>query len=250
MLAVDDVMDETVKMPSRAHSVYSGPPDAKVVLIAAEDSADRAELAQRLSSQFKVIAVASASEGELVLASGPIAVVMTTASLTDMPGLNWLSQVRRLHPSVMRMFAAIESSETLAIASVNLAGVFRYVHDPLSGDRLAAATQEAITVAAHRVGPMCMREAVQKTIKAHTLCENSSDGCLVEAQRLREPLPEKVLSKLSERLGWAGVLLVAALIFFATAFAVGFGIIVVLYLFKSLLGIDLVPDRHWTNWFQ
>lgn len=229
-----------------------GPTTAErvVVLVAAGDVSEQAQLSSRIPKYYSVITVSSAREGEAVFASEKVAILIATPLLIDMNGLNWMAQVRRLQPSVMRILAATESTEELAIASVNVAGVFRYVKNPLVGDHLAKATDEAVSKAGHRVGPPCMREAVGETIKAHNHCRHSTTGCLVKAQEMMAPLPESLVNRLSSRVGWAGIAFFGFLIFMAAAMAVGFGVIVLLYIFKSVLGIDLIPDRHWTNWFS
>lgn len=235
---------------SNRQQARHGPPGAAVILIAARDQAEQERLVAALPETYTAIAVPSAHEGELLLATGGIAVAIVATTLEDMQGLDWLGQVRRRHQSVMRLFAPVQSTEALAIASVNVAGVFRYVHDPLVEGRLAQAVADAIEVAGHRVGPPCMREAVAKTIKAHTMCRGSKDGCLVSAQEEKAPLPESFVRRMSSRLGWTGIAILGLLVFMFTAFTVGMGVITLLYIFKSLLGIDLVPDHHLTDWFH
>lgn len=224
--------------------------NAPVVLVAARDPDEQARLAGALPAQYTLISVASAHEAELVLAAGGVAVLVVAVELADMQGLDWLGQARRRHPSVMRLFAPAISSETLAIAAVNVAGVFRYVADALAPGILAQAVDDAIEVAGHRVGPPCMREAVARTIKAHSLCRGSHEGCLVAAQQDKAPLPERFLRRLSSRVGWTGIALLGLAVFLLTGLLAGMGVITLLYIFKSLLGIDLVPGSHWTDWFH
>lgn len=217
---------------------------AAVVLVAAADHAEQDRLAASLPENLTVISVASAHEGELVIASGGVGVVVAAAELADMPGVDWLGQLRRRNASAMRLFAPAHSSEALAIASVNVAGVFRYVHDPLEPGRLARAVADAIEVSGHRSGPPCMREAVAKVIKAHTLCRESREGCLVAAQLDNAPPPEGFLRRLSTQIGWVGIGIMSLVIFTVMALGLGVGVFTLVYLFKSMLGIDLISDMH------
>lgn len=250
MISANPALKNDVVLEDAGQFSAPGQETKIVVLLAAGEVSAQLQLSRCLQERYSVITVSSAREGEAVLASQKVSVLITTPSLVDMPALNWLAQVRRLHPTVMRLLAATESTEDMAIAAVNVAGVFRYVKNPLASDHLARATDEAVSKAGHRVGPSCMRDAVGRTIKAHDHCRHSTSGCLVEAQEMMAPLPDSLVNRLSSRVGWAGVTLLGLLIFMAAALAIGFGVIVVLYIFKSVLGIDLIPDRHWTNWFS
>lgn len=233
-----------------SRQIRQGPAGASVIMVAAQDQGERERLVDVLPESYTVITVTSAHEGELVLATGGVAVAVVATALEDMQGLDWLGQVRRRHPSVMRLFAPAHSTESLAIASVNVAGVFRYVHEPLTPGVLPQAVADAIEVAGHRIGPPCMREAVARTIKAHSMCRGSQEGCLVAEQEGKAPLPETFLRRMSSRLGWTGVAILGLGVFLFIAFMAGLGVITLLYVFKSALGIDLIPDRHWTDWFH
>lgn len=217
---------------------------AAVVLVAAAEHDEQERLMAALPESYTAIAVASAHEGELVIASGGVGVVVAAADLADMPGVDWLGQLRRRNVSAMRLFAPARSSEALAIASVNVAGVFRYVQEPAEPGRLARAVADAIEVSGHRSGPPCMREAVAKVIKAHTLCRESREGCLVAAQLDNAPPPEGFLRRLSGQIGWTGIGLLSLMIFTVVALGLGVGVFTLIYLFKSMMGIDLVSDMH------
>lgn len=227
--------------------VYPGPPGAPVVLVAAGSAAECAELAAALPDYTR-ITVASAHEAELVLAGGGVAVVVVATDLADMAGLEWLGQLRRRNQTVMRLFAPTASSEDLAIAAVNLAGVFRYVRQATENRTLAQAVAEAIEVSGHRSGPPCMREAVAKTIKAHAQCRTSKEGCLVQEQLDRAPLPESLLRRLSSQVGWTSMGILSMSIFLFSALVMGIGVFSILYMIKTSLGIDLIPDWHLHDW--
>jgi DNA-binding NarL/FixJ family response regulator len=200
-----------------------------VVLVAAGSAAERAELAATLPDYTR-IAVASAHEAELVLAGGGVAVVVVATDLADMAGLEWLGQLRRRNQTVMRLFAPTKSSEELAIAAINLAGVFRYVRQATEQGNLAQAVSEA------------------KTIKAHAQCRTSTTGCLVQEQQDRAPLPESLLRRVSSQVGWTGMGIMSLSIFLFGALVMGIGVFSILYMIKTSLGIDLIPDWHLHDW--
>lgn len=227
--------------------VHPGPLGPPVVLVAAGSEVEREGLAATLAD-YTCIAVASAREGELVLAGGVVAVVVVATDLADMAGLEWLGQLRRRNQSVMRLFAPAESSEELAIAAVNLAGVFRYVRLATEQGGLAQAVAEAIEVAGHRIGPPCMREAVAKTVKAHAQCRTSMAGCLLQEQHDRTQLAESLFRPVSSQGGWTGRGILSMAIFLVSGLVMGIGVFTILYMIKTSLGIDLIPHWHLHDW--
>jgi DNA-binding NarL/FixJ family response regulator len=233
--------------PDADPRLRSGPTGAVLVLVATADQAEREALADALPN-YRRILVASAHEGELFLATGGVAVVIAAVELQDMAGLEWLGQLRRRKQTAMRLFAPQQSTEDLAIAAVNLAGVFRYVRKPTQGERLDQAVAEAIEVAGHRSGPACMREAVAKTIKAHSQCRGSLEGCLIQEQQDRVPHSDSFLRRLSSQMGWIGIGILGMSVFLLSGLLMGIGVFAIIYVVKSSLGIDLVPDWHLRDW--
>lgn len=227
--------------------VFPGRRGASTVLIVAANAAERERLAAALP-EYTCITVPTAHDAELVLAAGGVAVVVVTTDLEDMPGLEWLGQLRRRNQTVMRLFTPTESREDLAIASVNIAGVFRYVRDATEEGNLARAVSEAIEVSGHRSGPPCMREAVAKTIKAHAKCRTSTEGCLVQEQQDLAQFHQGFLHRVSSQLGWTGMGIMSLGIFLISVLLMGIGVFAILYYVKSIFGIDLVSNFHMRDW--
>ena len=227
--------------------VFPGRQGAPSVLVAAVNATERDGLAAALSG-YHCITVATAHDAELVLSGGGVAVVVVATDLADMAGLEWLGQLRRRNQTVMRLFAPTVSNEELAVAAVNLAGVFRYVRQATENGFLARAVAEAIEASGHRSGPPCMREAVAKTIKAHAQCRTSSEGCLVQEQQDRAQIHEGLLQRVSGQVGWTGMGILSLAIFLTSALLMGIGVFTILYIIKTSLGIDLIPNMHLRDW--
>lgn len=221
-----------------------------IVLLAASPTELQHSWHNALAPEFKVVAVASAHAGEKVLAIGGVAVVVCATELEDMPGLEWLAQLRRRQQPCIRVFAPTQSTEALAITAINQAGVFRYVVPAETLDPLRDAVAAAIDLSGHRSGPACMRDAVGQTIKAHSHCAQSDQGCLVELQQTMKPLPDSFLRRLGSQMGWTGMGILSLSVFLGAGFFMGIGVLTLLYIIKSLLGIDLIPDWSLTDWFH
>ena len=220
------------------------------ILIVAKDASTQSLLSSALPEKYHVTVVDSAVEGERILAAEVVGAVLCSTVLSDMAGLEWLAQLKRRNASAMRIFAPERSTEALAVAAVNKANVFRYVPDPTDQDRLLAAVDEAIKAAGHRAGPSCMREAVGKVIKAHTLCRGSEKGCLVQAEQDLADEQPTLIRSFSTYAGWTSMGILSMVFFLLAALFMGVGVLTILYVVKSLLGIDLIDDWHFTDWLQ
>jgi len=228
--------------------VFPGRRGAATVLVVAANAAERERLAAALS-EYNCITVPTAHDAELVLAAGGVAVVVVATDLEDMPGLEWLGQLRRRNQTVMRLFAPTESREDLAIAAVNIAGVFRYIRNATEEGLLARAVAEALEVSGHRSGPPCMRESVAKAIKAHSQCRTSTEGCLVQEQQDLAQFHKGFLQRVSSQVGWTGMGILSLAIFLISVLLMGIGVFTILYILKSSLGFDLISNMHLHDWF-
>ena len=220
------------------------------VLVAAQDPETRAAMVAALKGEFQVTAVASAHEGEQILARGQVGVLICDDLLADMSGLEWLAQLRRRNLAVIRVLAPQHSSEALAIAAINEAGVFRYIREAHTGEPLRQAINDAIALSWRRTGPPCMRTAVERTIKAHTPCSRSETGCVVAELQAQTPLSDSFRQRLGRQIGWTGMGLLSMSAFLLAILLMGIGVLTLLYVFKSMLGIDLIPNWHLTDWFR
>lgn len=222
-----------------------------VVLVAARDQAVRSRLVAHLEDSFNVVPVASAHAGERELARGGVAVALVSTDLADMTGLDWLGQLRRRREiPAIRIFAPEQSSEALAIAAVNVAGVFRYVAQPDNGAELRRAVDQAVELVGHRAGPPCMREAVGQAIKAHHLCRNSKIGCLIKVGQEDAPTPPWLIRRISSLAGWTGMGVMSMALLLLAGLVMGIGVLTVLYVIKSMLGIDMVEGWHLSDWLR
>ncbi len=220
------------------------------ILVAARDEPVRTMLVSAFPDSFKIFTAGSAGEGERILADGGVGAVICSTHLSDMTGLEWLAQLKRRNASAMRIFAPERSTEPLAVAAVNKANVFRYISDATDHERLLAAVEEAIQAAGHRAGPSCMREAVGKAIKAHTLCRGSQKGCLVQAAQDIEDEQPTFIQSFSSYAGWTSMGILSMVFFLLAALFMGVGVFTILYVVKSTLGIDLIDGWHFTDWLQ
>ncbi len=221
------------------------------ILVAARDEPVRTMLASALPDSFKVITAGSAGEGELIFsAAGGVGAVICSTHLSDMAGIEWLAQLKRRNASAMRIFAPERSTEPLAVAAINKANVFRYISDATDQERLLAAVEEAVQAAGHRAGPTCMREAVGKAIKAHTLCRGSQEGCLVKAAQDLEDEQPTFIQSFSIYAGWTSMGILSMVLFLLAALFMGVGVFTILYVVKSVLGIDLIEGWHFTDWLH
>jgi DNA-binding NarL/FixJ family response regulator len=224
--------------------------EAPVILVASHSPSMRDHLCRALKDKYRAVEVESALQGEEVLAGSGAGAVICSENLTDMDGLEWLGQLKRRNRDVLRLFAPERPSLDLAVSAINISGVFRYIPDASRQDVVLRAVDDAVSMAGHRVGPPCMREAVGRTIKAHTLCRESKKGCLVEAGRENAGVHASLSKHLKSYMGWTGMGMLSILVLLLSGLFLGIGVFTVLYIVKSILGIDLIDGWHFTDWLR
>jgi EAL domain-containing protein (putative c-di-GMP-specific phosphodiesterase class I) len=94
--------------------------------------------------QFRIVTAEGAREALNVLSREPVAVVISGEQMPVMNGTSFLTEVRRQHPTVVRMILSGNMDPHTISRAVNEAGVFRYLLKPCSSDDLGLAVEQAI----------------------------------------------------------------------------------------------------------
>jgi signal transduction histidine kinase len=95
---------------------------------------------------FAVLTAASGEQGLSVLASRPVAVVLSDQKMPGLTGVEFLSRARELDPKTIRMLiTAYGDAETLS-GAINEGCVYRYIAKPWHPEELRLAVRRAIEV--------------------------------------------------------------------------------------------------------
>lgn len=103
---------------------------------------------------FNILTAGSPAEALDLLSRERIAVVVSDERMPVMCGTEFLTQVRRKHPRVVRMVLSGTMDPHTISRAVNEAGVFRYLLKPCTPGDLGLAVEQALEAhAVHEVGP-------------------------------------------------------------------------------------------------
>ncbi len=115
------------------------------VLIVDDDLNLLASLKRRLGRRFEVSTAPSGEEGlALLQESGPFAVVISDQRMKQMDGIQFLTLVRQLHPSCVRMMLTGNVDLKTAIKAINEAGAFRFLTKPCAVEDLVVAIEDGL----------------------------------------------------------------------------------------------------------
>jgi len=149
-------------------------PTAQTTVLVVDDEIRSLESLRRvLSGDFEVICAANAAEAEAVLAGDMVQVILCDQRMPGESGVEFLKRVRDLWPDPIRMIISGYTDSEDIIASVNEAGIFRYITKPWQPDALIGIVREAAdlfryqkvsgrTVAETRPTPSRMARAVSE----------------------------------------------------------------------------------------
>ena len=116
-----------------------------------------------LRKSFEVLTAVSAKEGLAVLTkSGPVAAVVSDYRMPETNGVQFLTEVRRSHPDVVRLMLTGQADFGAVIAAINEGDVFRFLTKPCPAQTLSGALDAAIEQ--HRL-VIAERELLEETLR-------------------------------------------------------------------------------------
>ena len=117
---------------------------AQTTVLVVDDEVRSLESLRRvLSDEFEVICAANALEAEAVLAGDMVQIILCDQRMPGESGVDFLKRVRDQWPDPIRMIISGYTDSEDIIASVNEAGIYRYLTKPWQPDALISAVREA-----------------------------------------------------------------------------------------------------------
>ena len=117
---------------------------AQTTVLVVDDEVRSLESLRRvLADEFEVIGAGNAQEAEAVLASDMVQIILCDQKMPGEAGVDFLKRVRDVWPDPIRMIISGYTDSEDIIASVNEAGIFRYLTKPWQPDELLATVREA-----------------------------------------------------------------------------------------------------------
>ncbi len=102
---------------------------------------------------FRILTAATPTEAFELISRESIGVVVSDEQMPAMSGTDFLSELRRRHPDIVRMVLSGTMDPRTISRAVNEAGVFRYLLKPCTPADLGLAVQQALEAhVVHRTG--------------------------------------------------------------------------------------------------
>jgi DNA-binding NtrC family response regulator len=196
------------------------------VLVVDDDPGVLALLRRILGPLCTVLTAGSLQEASRIVDRCPVHAVLCDHMLPDGRGLEFLQTLHRERsPAPVGLLITGYSKEALAIAAANTEGVFRYLTKPFDLTALSQAVQDALRYRAWQTEAL---QAMQTRMDAA-----AADG------------PDRASDSVLLRV--RAILICAALVS-AGVVTLGAIALLILYVLKSALGIDIFRDTHLSDW--
>jgi len=118
-------------------------PTRHPVLIVDDEPDILYSLCSLLDPEFEVHTAGSASEGQAVMESRPIHVVMSDQRMPEMSGIDLLGLIRSRFPMTVRLLFTGYADIRAVIDAINVGHVYRYITKPWDPDQLIAVLRQA-----------------------------------------------------------------------------------------------------------
>lgn len=220
-------------MPVDASTISAG--DPPVILVVATDPGERTACASILADLGDVIPVALAAEAENILRSRDVHVLVCEDELAGETGLMFLARINRQHPWMRRLMLCGPLDSELLVALINDAAVFRVITRPFA----PADLRQQVTTALH--------EAARLRRLAFAEIENTR----LKTEMSRPPYLARRAQMIVHN--WTAALPRLMTLFLLTAaglVAAAVATFLLIYLLKSVFGIDLIPGAHLKDWLH
>lgn len=200
--------------------------DRPPVLVVDDDPGVLALMRRVLAPLCTVLTADTLQEASRILERRPVHAILCDHMLPDGRGLEFLKTLRHERsPAPVGLLITGYSKEALAIAAANTEGVFRYLTKPFDLAALSQAVQDALR---HHAVQTEAFQALQTRMDAA-----GADG--------PDSAPDRVLRRIR-------AILISAALVSAGVLALGALTLLILYVLKSALGIDVFRDTHLSDW--
>jgi DNA-binding NtrC family response regulator len=206
-----------------------GPPHSRTeadttVLLVDDEPQLLAVLKKMVPSSFRIITATDVASARSQIEDEDVGVIVCDHVLPDGKGLDWLTELRQRHHPAVAILITGYSEERLAIDATNSGGVFRYLKKPFTAAALQQTLQDAVRQ--HRRNREQAEAVRHQSHAAHQSPRLTRTGICIH---------------------YTAMAATAIGIFFLVTLFLGIVTLMILYLLKTGLGIDLFKDVHFRD---
>jgi DNA-binding NtrC family response regulator len=183
----------------------------RTVLIVDDDPSILELLSTILGPSHRILTSACALEAETILQSQPVQVILCDHHMDGEEGLAFLTRIAKAYPSIPKVLVTGDVQTELLLEAINKGHLFRFLVKPFKASQVVQVVEDALAYhqAAGRRKP---------PVRFHLNMANAA----------------KLL----------GVAVFGLFLMFIAIVALGLLAFLLLYFFKSAIGIDLLPNTH------
>lgn len=113
-----------------------------------------------------IFTAASGTEGLAILADHPIQVIVSDQRMPEMPGTDFLKEVRIRYPDTVRCILSGYAEMHVVVAAINDGNVFRFIPKPWDDEELKEIVSECLEFAASRISDKQALKSLQDRANA------------------------------------------------------------------------------------
>ncbi len=188
-------------------------------------------LSRALNTRYRTLTATCAHDAEKLLNSESVQVVLSDHHMEGESGLSFLIRIGKIHPAIPCILITGDSAPALILDAINKGRLFQYLVKPVKPDILFETMDKALAYHA---------EAKRR------LALDSENAALRKRELDRRDQFLRLASSATKLLGLSLTVLFLTVMACVILGMLGF---LLLYFFKSALGIDLLPSKHLSDFF-
>ena len=138
-------MEDFLREPDRSADVILEEALSQRTILLVDDDANTIKALQSILVQdgYHILHAACAKEGFNLLAENDVAVVVADYKMPEIDGSEFLKQVSRIFPSVIRIMISGDSNMQSVIKTINEGAIYKFLEKPVSGKILRDTLRQA-----------------------------------------------------------------------------------------------------------
>lgn len=131
-------------MDQQTEPTSEGGPEHRLLFVDDEENILHALRRIFRKEPYEILTAVSPKEGLELLASQPVALVISDHRMPEMEGTEFLAKVREKNPDIMRIMLTGYADMKAAMEAINQSQVYRYITKPWNDDDLRLTVREAL----------------------------------------------------------------------------------------------------------
>ncbi|TDI85553.1 MAG: response regulator [Caldithrix sp.] len=167
-------------------------PKPKIMLVDDEPVVtDSLKTLLEFETNYEILAFQSPVDALKMFQATPVDVVISDSLMADMDGLEFLAEIKKLHPDTVRILLTGYGDKENAIKAVNEVGIFQYIEKPWDNEHLKLVIRNALA-------NKNLKEILHKKIRALDTLLLQRDSLVQNQELFKEEL--SLARELQERL--------------------------------------------------